>query len=70
VFVDRRWGTLCAVSDEDGVTVFLSDGAGSWFAVPPGAHRTQPLTPDQVEHVMLDALTATQRPAWPDWIRL
>ena len=44
-----------------------ADGEHSWFAVPPGAVDANDLTLEQVEHIVLDALTASQRPAWPDW---
>lgn len=71
VFIDRHWGSLCALFDKREVTtVLLSDGSDSWFAVSPGADRDRPLTPDQVERIVLDALTSVQRPAWPDWIPL
>jgi hypothetical protein len=28
------------------------------------------LTPEQVEHVVIDAPTSTQRPTWPEWSAL
>ena len=68
VWVHRAWGTIAAVADRnESVGVFLSDGKNSWMAHAPGAPDDQPLTPGQVEHVMLDALTAPGRPAWADW---
>jgi len=45
----------------------MSDGEKSWFAVPPGAVDDRDLTPEQVEHILLDALTASGPPEWPDW---
>lgn len=68
VFVHRSWGVVAAVADRrHPVTVLFSDGERSWFAVPPGAPDRQDLTPDQIEHVLLDALTSPGRPEWPDW---
>ncbi|HEX6755075.1 MAG TPA: hypothetical protein VF109_03920 [Mycobacteriales bacterium] len=68
VLVHRPWGTIVAVADgRHPVTVILNDGEKSWFATGPGAPDDQALTPDQVEHVLLDALTAPSRPQWPDW---
>lgn len=68
VFVHRRWGTIAAVADgRHPVGVILSDGEKAWFATAPGAADDQALTPEQVEHIMLDALTANSRPQWPDW---
>jgi hypothetical protein len=73
VFVHRSWGTVAAVAEErypDDVGLYLSDGDTSWAAVAPGSPedlRQCHLTPDQVEHVVLDALTSPERPAWPDW---
>jgi hypothetical protein len=66
--VHRPWGTVAAVAEsKHPVTVVMSDGERSWFATAPGAQADQPLTPDQVEHVVLDSLTALEPPAWPDW---
>jgi hypothetical protein len=68
VFVHRRWGTLAAVSDgRNPLAVVMSTGEHSWYATPPGAPDTQQLTLEQVEQVVLDALTASERPAWPAW---
>ena len=68
VGVHRRWGTIVAVTDRRRpVTVILHDGDKSWVATAPGAADDQELTPDQVEHILLDALTAASRPQWPDW---
>ena len=65
VFVHRPWGTLAAVAEgRHPVSVVLSDGKDSWFATAPGATD---LTPEQVEHVVLDALTSSERPQWPEW---
>ncbi len=74
VFVHRAWGTVAAVADArypDDVSVFLADTDDtSWTAVAPGSPedlRQCHLTSDQVEHIVLDALTSPERPAWPDW---
>ena len=68
VLVHRRWGTIGAVADRrHPVTVILYDGEKSWFATAPGAAGHQELTPDQIEHILLDALSADSRPQWPDW---
>jgi hypothetical protein len=68
VVVHRHWGTIAAVADRrHPVTVVMSDGEKSWFATAPGAPDDQELTPDQVAHILLDALTADSRPQWPDW---
>jgi hypothetical protein len=68
VLVHRRWGTIGAVADgRHPVTVILATEEKSWYAAAPGAADDQALTPDQVEHVLLDALTASSRPQWPDW---
>jgi hypothetical protein len=68
ILVRRPWGTLAAVADETRpVAVVVSDGEHSWFAVPPGAADDVELTRHQIEKIMIDALTSTTRPAWPDW---
>ena len=68
VFVHRGWGTIVAVADRrHPVTVILHDGEKSWFASAPGAAPDHELSPDQIEHILLDALTADSRPEWPDW---
>jgi hypothetical protein len=68
VLVHRSWGTVAAVAgDHRPVTVVMSDGKNSWYAVPPGAADDQALTPGQVEHIMLDALSSSGPPEWPDW---
>jgi hypothetical protein len=71
ILVHRPWGTVAAVADgRHPVTVLRSDGDDSWFAVVPGAADDRSLTPEQVEHVLLDALTASGPPDWPEWRRL
>jgi len=68
ILVHRSWGTVVAVADRrHPVGVFLSDGDKSWVAAPPGADNDRDLTPEQVAHVVLDALTAPGRPGWPEW---
>ncbi|MEU5791504.1 hypothetical protein ABZ754_27740 [Micromonospora purpureochromogenes] len=72
VFVHRPWGTVAAVSDHrDPVAVVMSDAEGRpWAAYVPGADHREHLTPEQVESVMLAALTSDGPPAGPDWRRL
>ena len=71
VLVHRPWGTLAAVADgRHPVEVVMSDGESSWTAEPPGADGMRRLTPEQVQHVVLDALTSTGPPEWPAWRRL
>ena len=68
ILVHRSWGSVVAVADgRHPVGVFLSDGDKSWVAAVPGADNGRDLTPEQVERVLLDALTAPSRPSWPDW---
>jgi hypothetical protein len=68
VFVHRRWGTLTAVSNgSNPIAVVMSTGEHTWLAKPPGAVEDQHLTLEQVEQVVVDALTASERPAWPEW---
>ncbi|MGS2618257.1 hypothetical protein ACVCAH_27580 [Micromonospora sp. LZ34] len=71
VHIRRPWGVVAAVTDRrHPVGVVMSDAEDrSWAAYAPGTDE-RALTPDQVEHVVLDALTATERPAWPQWRRL
>ena len=71
VLVHRPWGTVAAVADgRHPVAVVLTDGEHSWSAAAPGAAASQELTPDQIEHVMLEAVTAPSRPQWPTWVDL
>jgi hypothetical protein len=68
VFVHRRWGTLAAVCDgRRPFAVVVSTGEHSWFATAPGSPQDQPLSLDEVEQIVLDALTASERPVWPEW---
>jgi hypothetical protein len=71
VLVHRPWGTVAAVADgRHPVAVVMFDGEHSWSATAPGAVGSQELTPDQIEHVMLEALTTPSRPQWPTWVNL
>jgi hypothetical protein len=68
VFVHRPWGTVVAVADgRHPVGVFLSDGEKSYVAAAPGSPEGQDLSPEQIEAVLLDALSASGPPAWPEW---
>jgi hypothetical protein len=68
VFVHRPWGTVVAVADSgESVGLFLSDGKKTWIAAAPGATDGQYLTPEQIEYVLLDALTAPGPPHWAEW---
>ena len=68
IFVHRPWGTVVAVADRnESVPVFLTDGDRTWIASAPGGADRERLTAEQVEHVLLDALTSAERPRWPDW---
>ncbi|GAA4571697.1 hypothetical protein GCM10023176_32990 [Micromonospora coerulea] len=68
VFVHRQWGTVVAVADRgQSVGVFLSDGKKTWIAPAPGTTDGQHLTPEQIEYVLLDALTAPGPPTWAEW---
>ena len=67
VHVRRTWGVVAAVCDGKWpIGVFFTNGERSWVAEPPGGGPSD-LTPEQVEHVVVDALTSTQRPTWPEW---
>jgi hypothetical protein len=68
ILVHRPWGTVAAVADgHHPVAVFLSDREKSWSAAVPGTTDDRDLTPEQVEHVLLDAMTAPGPPDWPEW---
>lgn len=69
VHIRRPWGVIAAVSDHrDPVGVVMTDAEDrSWGAYVPGGDYRDHLTPEQVEDVMLAALTSTARPAGPDW---
>jgi hypothetical protein len=67
VHVRRAWGAVAAVYDgENPVTVVLADREHAWTAEPPGTAHAD-LTLEQVEQVVLDALTSAARPQWPTW---
>jgi hypothetical protein len=68
VLVHRPWGTIVAVADRgESVMVFLSDGQKTRIATAPGAAEDGYLTPEQIEYVLLDALTAPGPPTWAEW---
>ncbi|RKN42773.1 hypothetical protein [Micromonospora endolithica] len=71
VVIHRPWGSICVVADGRAPTdVMVTDGDRMWYAARPGSGLPQKLpqlSPDQVEHVMLDALTSDTPPRWPEW---
>ncbi|ABP56770.1 hypothetical protein [Salinispora tropica] len=71
VMIHRPWGSICVVADGRAPTdVMVTDGDRMWYAACPGSTLPQSrpqLTPDQVETVMLDALTSNALPQWPEW---
>lgn len=73
VSVARPWGTVVAMGDgKDPVGILLADGDKCYVAEPPGATTIgrggfADLTLDQVEHVMVEAMTSPERPQWPKW---
>jgi hypothetical protein len=72
IVVHRWWGAIAVVaSGADPVSVFLSEPEGTTFyAVAPRAPDDQHLTADQVERIVIDALTSIRPPDWPDWREL
>ncbi|NLT56951.1 MAG: hypothetical protein GXX79_20795 [Actinomycetales bacterium] len=72
VYVHRSWGTLVAIADgRPPVSVTFVDGEHVWYPVPLGpVSDHEPLTWDQVERVMIHALTSPERPNWLRWVRL
>ncbi len=70
VLVHRSWGTVVAIADDRRpASVLLSHGEQGWYAVPLGpVPDDEPLTPTQVEQVMLEALTAQERATWLRWV--
>jgi hypothetical protein len=71
VIIHRPWGSICVVAEGRPPTdVMMSNGDRMWYAAYPGSTLRQKLpqlTPDQVEHVILDALTSATPPQWPEW---
>ena len=66
--VVRPLGSLAAGSDgKNPIGVILWDGEHTWVAEAPGSAGRSDLTLEQVEHVVLDALTSSERPTWPGW---
>jgi hypothetical protein len=72
IVVHRQWGAIAVVaSGEDPVSVFLSEERDiPFYAVAPGAPDGEHLAADQVERIVIDALTSTGPPDWPDWREL
>ena len=71
IVVFRSWGAVFAEAlGHRPVQVVLSHGGKSWVAAVPGSDDDRDLTPDQVEHVLLDALTSSGPPSWPVWRHL
>ena len=71
ILVHRGWGTVAAVADKsDSIEVVRSDSAGPYYAVAPGAPDKAALTSDQVERIVIDALTSPGPPSWPEWREL
>jgi hypothetical protein len=68
IFVNRSWGVVFA-SGGDGQPpgVIMGDGEHAWYAVPPGGGEKANLTPEQLERLMLEAMSSPDRPSWPDW---
>jgi hypothetical protein len=63
-------GVLAVVADErNPLAVVVSDGSHSWAARPDASGRTE-LTTDQIEHLVLEAMTAEERPTGPTWEQL
>jgi hypothetical protein len=73
IHVRRPCGTVLAVHHgTPPVRVLLADGEKSWVAEPPDATTKAKggyadMTLEQVEHVVVDALTSPDRPQWPRW---
>jgi len=72
VVVRRPWGTIAVVAGgKHPPSVFLADDTDTpRYAVAPGAPGDQHLTPDEVERIVVDALTSAGPPDWPDWREL
>jgi hypothetical protein len=71
IIIHRPWGSVCVVADGlPPSAVLMASDDGRFYAAYPGSTipQTNPqLTPDQVEHVMVDALTSVGPPRWPEW---
>jgi hypothetical protein len=68
VMVHRPWGILTAAGDgKHPIDVILWDGEHSWVAEAPGSTDRGALTLEQVEHVVVDALSSSEPPSWPQW---
>ncbi|NIL59719.1 hypothetical protein [Salinispora arenicola] len=71
VIIHRPWGSVCVVGEGKAPTdILMSEGDRMWYAARAGSNLPQKhpqLAPDEVEHVMLDALTSDTPPRWPEW---
>ncbi|MCN0178148.1 hypothetical protein [Salinispora arenicola] len=71
VIIHRPWGSVCVVGEGTAPTdILMSEGDRMWYAARAGSNLPQKhpqLAPDEVEHVMLDALTSDTPPRWPEW---
>jgi hypothetical protein len=72
IVVRRAWGGVAVVATgKHPASVFLADDRETpRYAVAPGAPDDQHLTPDEVEDIIVDALTSAGPPEWPDWREL
>jgi hypothetical protein len=71
LIVHRPWGSVFVAAEGLPLTdVMMTDGDRMWYAAAPGsmlAQKQPQLTPEQVEHVVLDSLTSVTPPRWPEW---
>ncbi|WP_027644722.1 hypothetical protein [Salinispora oceanensis] len=72
VIIHRSWGAVCVVGEGRAPTdiMLTEDDGRMWYAARAGSKIPQKrpqLTPAEVEHVMLEALTSANRPQWPEW---
>lgn len=72
VIIHRSWGSVCVVGEGRAPTdiMMTEDDGRMWYAARAGSKIPQKrpqLTPAEVEHVMLEALTSDTPPQWPEW---